>query len=118
NLNVTDFRLGITDDYVDGPANAAERLDNLLLNENGKPYQRPGFDAYNDDAPQIPPGNQRIDSLYYFDSTLFVKSGTKLYYIEDDDTSWTTLSTLASKDAFIDSEVSAGASWSEWKGHL
>ncbi len=117
-LPLSDFGMGITDHYVDGAPNAAKKLDNILLNDSGQPYQSPGIDVYNAWAPQLPPGNQSVDSMYYFDSTLFVKSGVRLYYIQDGETAWTTLSTLASKDAFKDSELGAKVSWSEWRGHL
>ena len=116
-ISTSDFTLGITDSYIDGMPNEAERLDNLLVNRFKKPYQRDGITIYNSSAPQIPAGNQAIDDLYYFDSTLFVKSGTKLYYIEDGDSAFTTLAG-PSADAFADSELGARCSWSEWRGHL
>ena len=116
-IGTNDFTLGTTDDYVDGPQNAAERLDNLLINRFKKPYQRDGITIYNSDAEQIPPTNQAIDDLYYFDSTLFIKSGTKLYFIEDGDSAYTTLAG-PNTDAFADSELGARCSWSEWRGHL
>lgn len=109
---------GITDDYIDAPPHFAKRLNEVLLNRSRKAVQRSGTDIYNSNAPQIPPGEQRIDSFYYFDSTLFVKSGTKLYLRKDGDATWTTLATTSAKDAFIDSELGARVSWSEWRGHL
>ena len=117
NLPINDFSRGITDYVVDGDPSSAQKLDNVLLRPDGKPYQRPGLEIYNSSAPQIPPGNQKIDDLYYFDSTLFVKSGTKLYFIQDGETSWTTLGG-PNADAFADSELGAKCSWSEWRGHL
>lgn len=117
-MEISSFHKGVTDKYLDGDPASAKKVDNLLIDENGKLIQRPGITIYNSSAPQIPAGNQRIDSLYYFDSTLFVKSGTALYYIEDGQTSWTTLLGPSSGTAFTDSEVGAKASWSEWKGHL
>ncbi len=116
-LPVNGFELGITDDYLDGPTNACKKANNLLIDRNKKLVQRPGLDVYNDNATQIPPGNQRIDSLYKFDGTLFAKSGTKLYFIEDGDTAWSTLAG-PNTDAFADSSLGAGCSWSEWRGHL
>ncbi len=118
-LPIDSFHKGITDKYLDGDPAAARKLDNLVIDENGKLIQRDGITIYNSSAPQIPAGNQRIDSLYYFDSTLFVKSGTRLYYIQDGDVAWSTLDgPSATYHAFADSEVGAKASWSEWKGHL
>lgn len=117
-LRIEQWHGGITDDYVDAPPHFARRLHEVLLNKLRKPIQRPGTAIFNVFAPQIPPGNQKIDSCYFFDSTLFVKSGTKLYLLKTGDTAWTTLSTVAAKDAFADSELGAKASWSEWRGHL
>lgn len=118
NLDVDRFDLGITDNYVNGDPRHAKKLDNLLINEDDKLVQHPGLSIYNTSAPQIPPGNQAIDSLYYFDSTLFVKSGTKLYHLQDGAVAWTTLAGPTGNDAFADSELGAKCSWSEWRGHL
>lgn len=117
-LTVTDWSKGITDNYIDAPAGYSEKLNNLFINRIGKPYQRPGLAPLGDYA-QIPSGNQQIDAIYYFDSTIFVKSGTKLYFIDESTvtTSWTTLAGPA-HDAFADSEVGGKATWSEWRGHL
>jgi len=116
-LDIETFHKGITDKYLNGDPSAARKMDNLLIDENGKLIQRPGINIYNSSAPQIPAGNQRIDSLYYFDTTLFAKSGTKLYFLKDGDVAWSTLAGPA-YDAFADSEVGAKATWSEWRGHL
>lgn len=112
------FDRGMTDDYIDGHPSAARKVHNLRITKQKKLKQRPGIAIFNSSAPQIPAGNQQIDSAYYFDSTLFVKSGTKLYYLQDGDTAWSTLGGPSSHDAFPDSELGAKCSWSEWKGHL
>lgn len=117
-LKIVNWRKGVTDDYVDASPMHSRRLYNFMLTREGKPKQRPGIEIYNSSAPQLPSGNQKVDGLYYFSGTLFAKSGTKLYYLRDGATSWTTLSTIAGKDAFKDSEVGAGWSVSEWRGHL
>lgn len=116
-LTIKSFQGGITDDYLDGDLSSAKKMDNLFLDKFGKLYQRPGFDIYSADAPQIPPGNQQIDSLYYFQETLFAKSGTRLYYLEDGALSWVTLDG-PNAHAFADSALGVGVSWSEWRGHL
>jgi len=116
--DVSDFVLGITDNYLDGDPRAAKKLNNLVINENNKLVQHPGLTIYNSSAPQLPPGNQSVDSLYYFDSTLFAKSGARLYLIKDGDSSWTTLAGPTGNDAFADSELGAKCSWSESRGHL
>lgn len=117
-LEIPTFSQGITDNTVNGSPFAAKRLNNVYINELGKTVQRDGIKIYSTLAPQITPGNQKVDGLYYFDATLFVKSGTKLYYLEDGAAAWVTLSGPTGHDAFADSELGAKVSWSEWRGHL
>lgn len=117
-LTITDFSGGMTDDYIDADPSKAQKADNVLINRYRKLVQRPAIDLYSTSAPQIPPGNQRIDALHYFSNTLFAKSGTKLYYLADGASSWTTLSGPTGNDAFPDSALGAKAVFSEWRGHL
>jgi len=119
NQLLDEWTKGITDNYIDGAPSAAKKLDNLLLNRFKKLVQRPGTKVFNDGAPQLPSGNQKIDSIYFFDSTCFVKSGVNLYYLEDGDSNWTTLfGENGTTTAFPDSELGARLSISEWRGHL
>ncbi len=115
---ITNWTKGMTDNYVGAGPGYSEKLHNLFISRIGKPFQRPGIDVLNE-LPQIPAGLQQIDSVYYFDSTIFVKSGTKLYYVDesDGDTNYTELDG-PNADAFADSEVGAKCSWSDSKGHL
>lgn len=115
--SLTDFSRGITDEYLDAPPGFSEKLDNFVINRIGKLEQRGGIDIYSSDAPQIPPGNQRIDAFHHFDGALFAKSGTKLYYLTDGAATWSTLAGQ-NGDCFKDSELGAGASFWEWRGHL
>lgn len=84
-FEVDDFSGGITDNYVDAPANFYEEADNLLLvpfGEKAKPITRPGSDFHLAGDPQLPTGNQRIGELIAFDndSTLFAQSAKKVFY--------------------------------------
>ena len=119
-ITIKDFSKGITDDIVDADPRFAQKMDNLLLNRLGRPYQRPGLISLFEDATQIPPGNQRVDAIFTFDQTTFIKSSTKLYYYDRSEANpvWTELSTLSSKAAFGDSILGAGVSWSVWRGHV
>lgn len=116
-LDIEIWNKGITDNYLNGAPGAARKLDNLLINEDKKLVQRPALTILNSVAPQIPPGNQQIDALYFFDSTWFIKSGTKLYTMADGG-AMTALAGPTGNDAFADSELTAKCSWSEWRGHL
>lgn len=118
-FDINDFSGGITDVYLDAPKNTCERMDNLLINRFKEVIQRFGINPYRDFEDQIPAGTQKIDSLYYFEAeqTLFVKSGTRLYYFSVGDTAWTTLDG-PNTHAFIYSEVGGGCTWNEWRGHL
>lgn len=116
--SLTDYSLGIVDNVLDADPRAAAKMDNLLLTLDRKPYQRPAIVPAFAAATQLPPGNQRIDSIFRYDSTTFAKSGTNLYYRADADSAWTTLQTLSSKAAFGDSVLGASVSWSIWNGHV
>ena len=116
-LKVESFEGGMTDDYIDGPLNSGERMNNILINRFRKAEQRPGITIYDGNYPQIPPGNQQIDSIFFFDKTVFAKSGTKLYHL-DNGAGWVTLAGPTGNDAFADSSLGAKASWSVWRGHV
>lgn len=114
---VNDFSKGITDAYLEGDKAHFQKGDNLVLNEYKDLVQRPGLTTYEEFYKQIPAGTQRIDGAYYFDNTIFVKSGAKIYYMEAGDTTWTTLDG-PNTSAFLGSGVGSHVSWSEWRGHL
>lgn len=77
------FNGGFTDYYVNGPANKARRVENLLIvkysESIGKLYSRPGSLIYNEDDPQIPAGSQRIGHLEFFRSWLLTQSSRQIY---------------------------------------
>jgi hypothetical protein len=100
-LDFEDFSGGITDYFVGCPLNRYEEADNLLIfkyGNVGRLFTRPGSEIWNDDAPQIPAGAQRVGTLKYFESTLLVHSARKFYYISG--TSFATLQGPSSNDVF------------------
>lgn len=117
---IDDFTGGQTDKYLDGNPNAGQKVENLVLDEHGELVQRPGIGKFDVVDLQILPGNQRIDGVWYYDETVFVKSAHKLYYWDTSDgsqTDWTELSG-PSNDAFEDNNIAGDMSVSEWQGHL
>ena len=116
-FEVNDFSKGITDNYLESNPTFSKKCDNFLIDEHRELEQRPGLTTFDTFTKQIPPGNQAIDGAYFFDGTIFVKSSTRLYYMEAGDAAWTTLDG-PSNHAFADSEAGAQVSFSEWRGHL
>lgn len=119
-LDIKSFEGGITDEYMGGPPNKAEIMDNVVAANDGDLIQRPAIQMLSDIDEQIPPGNQQIDDCFYHEGTWFVKSGTRLYYwVVDQDSAWTTLNGPdGTTAAFADSELGAGVTWSSLNGIL
>lgn len=72
-LEVEDFSGGITDNYVAGPINKAQSMDNLLINQYkaangqvGKPFIRDGSEIWESADPRLPSGNQRVTKIYNY----------------------------------------------------
>jgi len=74
-LRVTSYERGFSDNYINGPRNAGQKFDNLLITRNRKPIQRPGSELEDSSLSQIPPGNQRIQHLHDHEDFLFEFSG-------------------------------------------
>lgn len=120
-FRVDNFTGGVTDRYLQGDPSTAQKMENLVLDENGELNQRPGVGQFDDIVKQIPPGAQRIDSIWYFDETVFVKSSTKLYYWDTSDvsqTDWLELAGPSSNAAFAGTAVGQMFSASNWNGHV
>lgn len=83
-VRVDDFSGGKTDLWIGGDPRFAKDMDNLLIDRQGKPYQRPGS-ALITNIEQVPSGVVRITAMFFWDfgpseRYLFVVAGTKLYY--------------------------------------
>ena len=124
-LEFDNFSGGITDYFVGAPLNKFEMADNLNIFKYadasrgfvGRLFTRPGSMIFDDDAPQIPAGSQRIGTLEYFEDTLLIHSARKFYYISGG--SYTTIQGPSSNDVFPSgATVSHYVSTAEWRRHL
>jgi hypothetical protein len=114
-----DFQGGFTDNYLDGSLQKCRRAENLLILEYGnlgKLRSRPGSEILYPLDPQIPLGEQRVGTLLYFEDTLLIHSGDKLYTYDAGfnellgPTSNGTFPTAFSYDTVL--------SFAEWNHHL
>jgi hypothetical protein len=84
-IRLDDFSGGMTDFYVNGAPNQGRRFVNLLVDENNRPYIRPGSEIWGANVAQIPAGAQRISkmarlSISELEVFIFAFSHTKCYY--------------------------------------
>lgn len=123
-LEFDDFSGGMTDYYLGAPLNRYQKADNLLITRYvrrdgaivGKLYTRPGSELYDSTYDQIPAGAQRIGTLKYFQSQLFIHSARKFYYISS---GWTTLQGPSSNDVFPSGvDTTTQVSTAVWNDHM
>lgn len=79
-LEVKDFSGGMTDNYLAGPANRGQLFDNLLINNNGKPFTRFGSVLRDTTAYQTPNGNKRISHMWDHRDQIIEQSERNIYY--------------------------------------
>lgn len=79
-LEVIDFSGGMTENYLAGPPNCGQLFDNLLINNNRKPFTR--FGSVVDDTAngQIPGGVKRIGFMWFQDTQRMEQSERFIYY--------------------------------------
>lgn len=81
-LEVNDFSGGFTDNYLDGPINSGQVVENFLIQKNKKLLSRSGTVIYDSTNYQIPSGANRIGRLInHPQNQLFTQSESHLYYI-------------------------------------
>ncbi len=116
--DIADFSGGMTDDYMNGPVNMQEVLENFYILNNRSVKTRPGTALDNSDYPQIPTGSQRIQALISYKNSdkLFALSGSKVFYRDPD--SYSTLFGPAGGDAFATAGLDSHFSHTEWNGLL
>lgn len=116
-FEVDQFDGGITDNYIDGPANKYRYADNFILTTHKKLFTRPGSDLYDESNPQIPLGAQRISTIINFNnnSDLLIHSARRLYYY---DAGWTELTGPTGNPVFESGSATTKMSHSEWNKQL
>lgn len=117
-LEVEDFSGGVTDYYLNAPANKAKVCDNLLIiqyPEIGKPFTRPGCQLYSSAAPQIPAGAQRISTAFNYKDLLHVQSSQKLYYFGA--SAWNDILGPTGNNAFTSATTATYFTYAHWNYH-
>lgn len=116
-VDVGDFSGGITDNFIDGPGNKSEKLDNLYIDKNKKLILRPGSDVIGANTFQIPTGSERVNALIVHDSTLFHTALTQVSYTNGT-TSNLNLTGPSGNTAFDIGPETAKTSFAIWNHHL
>jgi len=115
-LRIDDFSGGKTDNYVNGPVNAAQIVDNVLIDRNRKWYVRNGSEIDDIDYYQIPAGEHRISNLYELKDQLFKFNAKNIYFI---DGGWNTLTgPVDNNTAFGAGNANSHQCLAEWNSHL
>lgn len=120
-MEVEDFSGGVTDYYLNAPANKMRFCDNLLLVQYlgaAKPFTRPGSRLYSTDDPQIPAGAQRISTSFFHFGNFLVQSSKKLYWFDTSGPAWSTVSGPTGNDAFDGSDTTKIFTYSQWNYHV
>ena len=116
-FEVDDFSGGITDNYIQGRANQYKEGDNLLLTTNKKTFSREGSDLFDIDNPQVPNGQQRVNSLIVFEEdTMLINSLKSVYYI--DSGVFVTLQGPSSNGVLTDGDGLSNTSHAFWNDHV
>lgn len=117
-IEVEDFSGGVTDYYLNAPANKLRTCDNLLLIQYpgiGKPFTRPGSRLFSSAAPQIPAGSQRISTSFIYKDTLHVQSSQKLYYYTG--SAWGDVLGPTGNNAFTAATTATYFTYGHWNYH-
>lgn len=128
-LEILDFSGGITDNYINGPINRAEVMENLLLlrySSNpliAKPITRPGCELYSSEYPLATGGsNVRIEDLKRFSDFDLCFFSNKVSWLDSTPTTggWTNLvGPDVGNDLFSSSTTTSSTLCrSEWNDHL
>lgn len=117
-VEVEDFSGGVTDYYLNAPANKMKSCDNLLIIQYpgiGKPFTRPGCQLFMSSAPQIPAGAQRISTAFYYKDIFHVQSSQKLYYA--DGSAWNDILGPTGNNAFTSADTAKYFTYANWNFH-
>lgn len=116
-FEVNDFSGGFSDNYIDGPTNQGQIIDNFLIQKNKKLLSVSGTVIYDSTNYQIPSGANRIGKLFYHpQSQLFRQSEGHLYYIASG--SDHALTGPTGNDPFPGNLTTNYISVAKWKNHI
>lgn len=113
-LEVTDFSGGMTDNYLAGPGNRGQLFDNLLINNNKKPFTRPGSVIRDVSHGQIPSGVKRIGFQFDHRDQLIEQSERDLFFL---DGTYQTLVGPTGNPSFSANTESNHVSQTFWNNH-
>lgn len=111
-LEVKDFSGGMTDNYLAGPGNRGQLFDNLLINNNKKPFTRFGSTVLDTPQEQVLNGVKRISFIFDHRDNIFTQSEKHVYYGQ-----YTELSGPTSNPAFAVGTVTNHISRAFWNNH-
>ncbi len=117
-FRVLNFERGFTDNYVNGPRNAGQKYENLIISRNRKALSRDGSKLFDDVLSQIPTGEQRIQYIKNHEDVLFEFSGDEIFYREG--TFKELIGPVDGFDAFggLGSPLTSHNSTTQWQDHL
>lgn len=80
-LEAKDFSGGMTDNYLAGPTNKGQLFDNLLINNNKKPFTVPGSVIRDETNYILPSTNKRIGYIWDHRDQILEQSERHIYYV-------------------------------------
>lgn len=113
-LEVDDFTGGITDFFIDGRPDQGEKMDNLFITPNRKPFTRWGSEAAVPE--QLPIGLFRVSYLDFLNDDLLAFAQRRGYY--DNSGSWVQFTGPNGDPVFNAGDVNSQVCSAEWEGHL
>jgi len=116
---INEFDGGMTENYIDSPANTYKLADNFLVNKNKKLVLRPGFDLINETSTRSQVAYNYVGYLinYEFDTAMLAQC-VKHIYKYDSSSGWSTITGPSSGEAFASNSASSIISCAPWRGHL
>lgn len=118
-FTLSDFSGGITDNFINGQINRAEKMDNMFILQNKSIITR-GGSIIDDTAHGLTPaGDQRIGSLINYNNSekLFVQSGADIFY-RNPSAYATLVGPVTSNSVFNLGDDTSYISHTQWNRHL
>lgn len=115
---------GITDDFINADPRCSQRLDNLLLNRNAKPFLRPGSVVDSAEFPLTPLANTRISRLVGFRRrtgafNYFKIQGRKVFALTGNGVSGhDEVQGISGRDFYTAGTIDSHHNYDEWNDHI